>query len=273
MKGYKVFNEDWTCRGFQYEVGKTYEMNDTPLCCYQGFHFCERLIDCFNYYQFIYENKIAEIEALGEIDSNGMKSCTNKIKIVREISWEEALKLINMGKGCIGLMNCGDFNTGDHNSGQWNTGDYNSGISNQGSCNSGGFNNGHRNSGNHNSGNHNSGDYNSGNFNSGEFNTGYYNSGNYNSGHYNSGDWNKTFYSSGCFNTKEEKITMFNKPSNWTYEDWKNSKARYLMDFIGMNQRQKWWDHLHDWEKKCIMSLPNFDADIFEEITGINVNI
>ena len=25
MKGYKVFNPDWTCRNFQYEVGKTYE--------------------------------------------------------------------------------------------------------------------------------------------------------------------------------------------------------------------------------------------------------
>lgn len=30
MKGYKVFNKDWTCRGFQYEVGKTYEMEKAP---------------------------------------------------------------------------------------------------------------------------------------------------------------------------------------------------------------------------------------------------
>lgn len=25
IKGYKVFNSDWTCRGFQYEVGKLFE--------------------------------------------------------------------------------------------------------------------------------------------------------------------------------------------------------------------------------------------------------
>ena len=25
IKGYKVFNPDWTCRDFQYEVGKTFK--------------------------------------------------------------------------------------------------------------------------------------------------------------------------------------------------------------------------------------------------------
>ena len=40
IRGYKVFNSDWTCRGFQFEVGKTYEEDVTPLCCERGFHFC-----------------------------------------------------------------------------------------------------------------------------------------------------------------------------------------------------------------------------------------
>ena len=44
MKGYKIFNSDWTCRGFQYEVGKTYEMKEDPICCERGFHFCGKLI-------------------------------------------------------------------------------------------------------------------------------------------------------------------------------------------------------------------------------------
>ena len=42
VKGYKVFNPDWTCRGFQYEVGKIFEEDVKPSCCDRGFHFCEK---------------------------------------------------------------------------------------------------------------------------------------------------------------------------------------------------------------------------------------
>lgn len=45
MEGYKVFESDWTCRGFQYEVGKTFEEDVTPSCCNRGFHFCKELKD------------------------------------------------------------------------------------------------------------------------------------------------------------------------------------------------------------------------------------
>lgn len=94
MKGYKVFNSDWTCRGFQYEVGKTYEMDDEPIICKQGFHFCTDPKDCFKYYNFWDDIKIAEIEALGDIDREYMyldgKCCTNKIKIVKELSLKGA---------------------------------------------------------------------------------------------------------------------------------------------------------------------------------------
>ena len=92
MKGYKVFNSDWTCRDFQYEVGKTYEMEDEPIICEQGFHFCTDPKDCFRYYDFWGDIKIAEIEALGDIDREHMggKCCTNKIKIIRELSLKDA---------------------------------------------------------------------------------------------------------------------------------------------------------------------------------------
>lgn len=80
MKGYKVFNGDWTCRGFQYEVGKTYEDDVKPVCCRKGFHFCTKAADCFNYYRFDSMNKVAEVEALGDIDKeNDGKYCTNVI--------------------------------------------------------------------------------------------------------------------------------------------------------------------------------------------------
>ena len=48
MEGYKVFEPDWTCRGFQYEVGKTFEEDVTPSCCNRGFHFCKELKDYGN---------------------------------------------------------------------------------------------------------------------------------------------------------------------------------------------------------------------------------
>ncbi len=95
-KGFKVFNPDWTCnpngKPFQYAVGGTYEEDVKPMVCNRGFHFCEKAADCFNYYQFNPENKVAEVLALGEVATDGTKSCTNKIQIVREIPWLNCLK-------------------------------------------------------------------------------------------------------------------------------------------------------------------------------------
>ena len=102
VKGYKVFNPDWTCRGFQYEVGKIFEEDVKPSCCDRGFHFCEKAADCFSYYSFNSENRVAEVIALGEVDTDGKKSCTNKIQIVREIPWQELLTIVNTGKDCTG---------------------------------------------------------------------------------------------------------------------------------------------------------------------------
>ena len=283
MKGFKVFNSDWTCRGFQFEVGKTFTEDVTPVCCDRGFHFCTKAADCFKYYSFDPDNKVAEVEALGDIDTNNddSKCSTNKIHIIREITWQEVLDLVNLGKACTGLCNSGNRNSGD--------------------CNSGDCNSGNRNSGNRNSGNRNSGDCNSGDCNSGNRN-----SGNRNSGNRNSGDWNKTCFSNGCFNTESPKIFLFNKPSDWTYQDWLNSDARYILMDCPSNVlawvwdddmtdeekeqhpeysvtggflkhieketgRQMWWDGLSDRKKDIVMQLPNFDKNIFKEITGITV--
>ena len=288
MKGYKVFNKDWTCRGFQYNVGQVYEMDEKPICCKRGFHFCKKASDCFQYYSFDPNNKVAEVEALGDIDTNNndSKCSTNKIHIIREITWQEVLNLVNIRKGCTGLCNSGLYNSGDYNSGNRNSGDYNSGD--------------------YNSGNRNSGDWNSGDWNSGDCNSGNRNSGNWNSGNWNSGDWNKTCFSNGCFNTESPKIFLFNKPSDGTYQDWLNSDARYILMDCPSNVlawvssdnmtdeekeqhpeysvtggflkhieketgRQMWWDGLSDRKKTIVMNLPNFDKDIFKEITGIDV--
>ena len=277
MKGYKVFRSDWTCRGFQFEVGKVFEEDVTPVCCNSGFHFCTKAADCFKYYDFNPDNKVAEVEALGDIDTNNddSKCSTNKIHIIREITWQEVLDLVNLGKSCTGLCNSGNWNSGN-----WNSGDRNSGDGNSGDRNSGDRNSGNWNSGNRNSGNWNSGDRNSGNSNSGDCN----------SGNRNSGDWNRTCFSNGCFNTESPKIFLFNKPSDWTYRDWLHSDARYILMDCPSNVlswitekcmtggfleketgRQMWWDGLSSNDKETVMSIPNFDADIFFECTGIKV--
>ena len=227
VKGYKVFNPGWTCRGFQYEVGKIFEEDVKPSCCDRGFHFCKKAADCFSYYSFNSENKVAEVIALGEVDTDGEKSCTNKIQIVREIPWQELLTIVNTGKDCTGLCNTGDRNTGNRNTGNRNTGDRNTGNRNTGNRNTG-----NRNTGDRNTGDWNTGDCNTGDRNTGDRNTGNRNTGNRNTGDRNTGDWNKSSFNTGCFNTEEQKIMLFNKPSDMTYNDWLRSDARYLLNQI-----------------------------------------
>ena len=235
MIGYKAFNKDLTCRGFQYEIGKTYSMKDSPIPCTIGFHFCKNIADTYQYYHMSEDTRICKIEAIGEIvTEDNIKYCTNKIKILEEITDDCERKgntnPNNTGYCNSGLFNSGNYNYGNYNSGRCNSGDFNSGISNSGDCNSGISNSGDYNSGNDNSGSKNSGYGNSGNCNSGSGNSGNYNSGHRNSGNCNSGYWNFGNYSSGIFNTEENpKIKMFDKESDWTIKDWQSSEAYRIM--------------------------------------------
>lgn len=187
------------------------------------------------------------------------------------------------------------YNTGCINSGDYNSGDYNSG-----NCNSGDFNSGNRNSGNRNSGDRNSGDFNSGDFNSGYRNSGDYNSGNYNSGYRNSGYYNSGYYNSGYFNTDEPKMRFFNKDSTVTYSEFSKGKMVYpdlkVCSWVNVDDlpqdeqtteakqlggilkelsyKEAWaeyWNRASEADKEWFQNLPNFDAKIFEDITGINV--
>lgn len=142
-KAYKVFNKDWTCRDYNFKnengcvEGTIHEVKGKPVLCNNGFHYCINLVDCFNYYDFNNENKVAEIEILGNIANDGRdKECSTKIKILREVSWFEVLEKCNTGNGNTGNRNTGNWNTGDRNTGNWNTGNWNSGNDNTGFFNS-----------------------------------------------------------------------------------------------------------------------------------------
>ena len=257
VKGYKVFNPDWTCKGKQYTCPGTFEEDVNPSVCNVGMHFCKNAADCFRYYDFDPNNHVAEVIAHGTVAEGEDKCATNKLEIVREIPWAEVLEIVNTGKACTGRCNSGNWNSGNWNSGNRNSGNWNSGNRNSGDCNS--------------------------------------------------GDWNKTSFSNGCFNTVSPKIYMFNKPTDWTLEHWLNCRARYLLNQIDdcpleyvwfdsmtdeekaahpeakttggylkerttADNARKWWAGLSADDRNIIFSLPNFDAAIFKEITGIDVD-
>ena len=297
VHGFKVFKHDWTCMGKQYTCpGRFIEEGKLEVCGH-GMHFCQTATDCFNYYSFDSRNKVAEVIAYGEVVTDGDKSCTDKLEIVREIPWEEVLRIVNTGKNCTGRCNTGNWNTGN-----WNTGNRNTGNRNTGNCNTGDWN-----TGDFNTGNCNTGDWNTGECNTGECNTGHCNTGNHNAGDCNTGDWNKSSFNAGCFNTVEQKIMLFNKSSDMTYREWLESDARWLLNQMPKNvvewvyesdmsdeekaehqtyettggyikvmekseSGQLWWNDLPDDKKAVIKSLPNFDAGIFEQCTGIKIN-
>jgi hypothetical protein len=321
IKGFKVFNPDWTCRSKQYTCPGKFEEDVALSICEHGMHFCKVAADCFRYYNFNPDNKVAEVIAYGEVVEGRNKCATDKLEIVREIPWAELLEIVNTGKGCTGLRNTGDWNTGNRNTGNRNTGDCNTGDWNTGGCNTGDCNTGNRNTGdwntggcntgdcntgNRNTGDCNTGDCNTGDWNTGNRNTGNRNTGDCNTGNRNTGEWNKCSFSNGCFNTVEPKIHLFNKPSEWTFRDWLNSEARYLLNripsdalewiwFGDMTDDEKeahpgaettggylkqignseraviWWRGLSDCQKAIITAIPNFDKEIFKEITGIDV--
>jgi len=293
MKGYKAFNSDLTCRGFQYEVGKEYVHEGEIEPCRNGFHFCKSIADCYTFYDTNDSTRICEVEATGNVkeDDSGIKFCTDKIKIIREIVSDD--RRGNTSVSNSGYCNSGNRNSGDCNSGNCNSGDWNSGYWNSGDCNSGNRNSGDCNSGNRNSGNRNSGDCNSGDCNSGDCN---------------SGDWNSGDCNSGIFCTETPKLKIFDHESNWSYDDWCLSFTRNFMSncpyshsfFVGAGRmtdeekdkhpeyktiggyiktvvateedKQKWWDdQLKEDREKVINELPNFDAEKFYKCTGIKV--
>ena len=100
LSGFKGFNSDMTCRGFQFEVGKEYAQDDDLIVGSIGFHFCFKAPDVLNYYDLRKDHtmRVCEILASGNIDIGDDKCATNKIKIVREIPREEFLRNYCTGK-------------------------------------------------------------------------------------------------------------------------------------------------------------------------------
>lgn len=284
VKGYKVFDPDWTCdptyiNAKQYTCPGRFEEDLKPIVTKQGMHFCKNLTSCFSYYEFDPAKKVAEVAAYGDISEDGNLVCTNKLEIIRELSWYEVLDLVNEGKYCTGFNNSGDNNvgcnnngcrnSGNVNNGDLNTGDGNCGDGNTGCNNTGNWNTGFCNSGNSNTSDDNVGDYNSGIKNFGHSNTGCQNIGNQNTGnknigHSNVGNNNAGNLNTGNYNLGNENTGIGNSGNNNT-GDWNksdgntgcfNTKDQPLMMFFNKPYRIT----LDEWRRskayKILLTMP-----------------
>ena len=127
MIGYKAFDENLQCRGFQFEVGKTYETgiqkDELELCTDTVFHFCRELHRIENMSNYcISKSRVCEVIAEGDVVTDGDKYGTNKLTILREIPREELNEYNSYNSGD---RNSGSCNSGDRNSGDWNSGFFN----------------------------------------------------------------------------------------------------------------------------------------------------
>ena len=95
ITSYKGFDKNMQCRGFQYEVGKEYEMDGEIKCCNQGFHACKSPMEVWDYYDMI-NSRYAEVEQSGKIEEeeNSTKVCSSRIKIKAELKLAD---IINIG--------------------------------------------------------------------------------------------------------------------------------------------------------------------------------
>ncbi len=181
---YKVFDKHLKCLDFQFEVGKTYKHPGELILGENGFHACEKLIDCFNYKKFHLSIRVCEVLLGGEQITNHDKTAALEIMVVRELAFWEIDELVNEGEGNLGYGNKGKYNKGNNNKGHYNKGD-------------------------NNTGNGNTGDYNKG-----DGNTGYFNKGDFNNGNYNNGDFNKGGGNTYNDNTGELKCLLIKMVKN-----------------------------------------------------------
>jgi len=87
MRGFKA-TYNMKCIGLTYEVGKIYSIDKLEICKH-GFHFCQKMEDVINYYKPFNNFVLLEVEALGKIETDGDKSVTDKMKILRIVPKEE----------------------------------------------------------------------------------------------------------------------------------------------------------------------------------------
>ena len=134
IRGFKGFDKDLKCRGFQYEIGKDYEQEGEVKCCERGFHFCENPFDVFRYYSPS-DSRYCEVEGDGNADKadDDSKVAYSHIHISSEIGLNGLIKAgVKFILDKVNFKDAKSTNTGDRSaatntgncSAATNTGDY-----------------------------------------------------------------------------------------------------------------------------------------------------
>jgi hypothetical protein len=89
ITAFKAFDKDLKCRGFQYEVDKTYKHEGQVVPCESGFHFCENPLDVLDYYPLDTATRFAVVKASGQIKTEGNKSASAEISISAELKFPQ----------------------------------------------------------------------------------------------------------------------------------------------------------------------------------------
>lgn len=93
VEGYKIFQSDWSCLGYSYQVGKTNEFEGEIQMEKAGLHFCPRALDCIRYYKLDYHFKYAKVRGSNQVITVGDKCVTNRLEILEEITYPQFMKL------------------------------------------------------------------------------------------------------------------------------------------------------------------------------------
>ena len=97
---YKGMNSDMTCRGFKYEIGKSYKTDKVELCeC--GFHACLNPRDVLEYYPKYASSRYFKVKLSGEItkcDLDDTQVAATEITILEEISIKGLLNIAEWWK-------------------------------------------------------------------------------------------------------------------------------------------------------------------------------
>lgn len=109
VEGYKGTDKDMKCRGYQYELGKQFDMPEDEKieACEGGFHLCAYLSDVYRYYDIGYGNRFFKVKALVRKEDykpakrtaymfdlyfNDSKLAAKSIEFISELTPDEILK-------------------------------------------------------------------------------------------------------------------------------------------------------------------------------------